>query len=104
MLTINKINLNDATYSINDARLKHFRVSLSYYKENELNGYVYCGGTVLAAVASIVYKDSTPMKQVTALVTKPGTIASTRIDISAYGSGFVSGHVLDVDVIAIIQV
>lgn len=96
--------LNDAASgNLGGFRILYKRITLNYYNATELNGYVYCGAKVLAAVASIVYKDSTPMQQVNALVTKPGTIASTRVDVSAFGTGFVSGHVLSVDIIVITQ-
>jgi hypothetical protein len=104
MDSISKINIGDKTYSINDSRISYKRVIMSYNSATDLYGYAYMGGDVLAAVATIIYKDSTPFKQVTSLVVEPGAHSvASRCDLHAYGSGFVSGHVLTVDIIALIK-
>ena len=72
-------------------------VNLSYSSATELVGYAYCGANVIQAIATMNLKDSTPYKQVTSIVTEIGSHSTpSRVEIHAYGTGFVSGHVLKV--------
>ena len=101
---VNTLMIDSSNGNIGGFRVIYKTATLSYQSATELNGYIYCGAKVLAATATIVYTSSTPMKQVTSLVVEPGSHSTpTRCEIYAYGSGFVSGHVLSVNVIVITE-
>lgn len=86
------------------ARIYATNVSLSYASATEMTGYAYCGARVLQAVACIEVGTNTPYKQVTATVVEVGAYnVSSRVQIHAYGSGFVSGHVLKASLICLTQ-
>lgn len=82
--------------------IDNFRITLSYDNGN-LRGYHYFNGSVISAVATVEYTSGTPHKQVDELwVQRALGGAGNRIDVFARGQ-FVSGHVLNVNVIAIVQ-
>ena len=87
----------------NIPKVRYASTTLSWTDNNTLQGYVLFSGTVLCAVATIEYAASTPIASVTELYTQlkfGGT--GSRIQVYAKGS-FVSGHVLKVNVIGIVQ-
>lgn len=72
--------------------------TLSYESATLLEGHIYCKGNVDTAVATVRAIDGTPFQNVTKIALKPGFGGdATRIQIYAYGAGFVSGHSLGVD-------
>lgn len=73
------------------------------YDGGGLRGYHLFNNTILAATATIDYAANTPYNQVDELhVQRALGGTGNRIDVFARGQ-FVSGHVLNVNVIAIIQ-
>lgn len=73
-------------------------VTLSYASATLMEGHIYCKGNVDTAVATVRAIDGTPFQNVTKIALKPGFGGdATRIQIYAYGAGFVSGHSLGVD-------
>lgn len=78
------------------------RITLNY-DNGSLRGYHLFDGNVLAATATIDYAASTPYNQTDELYVQRALGGTgNRIDVFARGQ-FVSGHVLNVNVIAIIQ-
>lgn len=74
--------------------------TLSYKSATLMEGQVHCAGNVNTAVATIRAIDGTPYSAVKIICLKPAFGGDpTRIQIYAYGTGFVSGHVLGVDLI-----
>ena len=74
--------------------------TLSYKSATLMEGHIYCKGNVDTAVATVRAIDGTPCSAVKNVCLKPNFGGDpTRIQIYAYGTGFVSGHVLGVDLI-----
>lgn len=83
--------------------VKH--VTLKYSTSTVLRGYVTFDGRVDDAIATVEYAAGTPVNQINCLAVEPGYGNNTsRVEIYAYGSGFVSGHVLDVFCVGFIAV
>lgn len=75
-------------------------VTLSYKSATLLEGQVHCAGNVNIAVATVRAVNGTPYSAVKNVCLKPAFGDDpTCIKIYAYGTGFVSGHVLAVDLI-----
>ena len=68
-----------------------------------LRGNYYFSSALLSAVATVEYTAGTPYSQVTDVYVQRAFGGNTnRLDVFARGS-FVSGHVLNVNAIAIVQ-
>ena len=82
--------------------IDYTRITLSY-DNGSLRGYHLFNGDVLAATATIDHAASTPYNQTDELYVQRALGGTgNRIDVFARGQ-FVSGHVLNVNVIAIVQ-
>lgn len=85
------------------AHLETRIVTLSYNSSTNLYGYVYFNGTVQHAVANVLVRANTPYSQVNNVALELGAHSvGGRIDINAYGTGFVNGHVLSVCIFAMV--
>ncbi len=97
-MAINKIKINDTAHDINDSRIGTYRVTLSYHNNTTLKGSYSLEKAPEAVFAQVRYQAGTPYGQITELVTQ---VTGNTVTIYAYGSGFVSGHVLSVDTLYI---
>lgn len=80
-------------------------VTLTYSTNTVLRGYVHFEGRVTEAFACVEQNSGTPTAQVTSIVVQPGYGGTaSRVEIYANGTGFVSGHVLDIFCMAFISV
>lgn len=74
--------------------------TLSYKSATLMEGQVHCAGNVNNAVATIRAVNGTPYSAVKNISLQPNFGGDpTCIKVYAYGTGFVSGHVLGVDLI-----
>lgn len=87
------------------ARIVCANITLSYETSSALRGnHYFSEGTVIAAVATPINISGTPVDDISGLGVGTGHGgAKNRVDIWAYGSGFLTGHVLSVFCIAYIQ-
>ena len=68
-----------------------------------MEGYQYFTNTILAAVATLEHNSGTPTNQVERIIVDGNYGQNGRVQVYAEGAGFVSGHVLLVNVIAAVR-
>jgi hypothetical protein len=77
-------------------------LNLVYADSSTLHESVYLSGAITCVTLTMRNTAGTPFDNVTRLYAGPNEYTTGRLDVYAKGSGFVSGHVLQVDYIAFI--
>lgn len=102
--TVSEINTALANGNLGGVRYKYENITLSYSSSTRMQGNMYCGANVLSAQATMLYQASTPYTQVDRIwIHVQSYDTGSRLDVFAEGSGFVSGHVLKVAVLAVTE-
>ena len=83
--------------------IEYAQVDMSYSSATEMRGYQYFTGTILSAVATIEHTAGTPSNQVDRVIVDCNYGQNGRLEVYAQGSGFVSGHNLIINVVAIVS-
>lgn len=83
--------------------VEYAQVNLSYSNSTTMTGYNYFSNTVLAAVATLENHPSTPTNQTERIVVDCNYGQGGRVQIYVEGAGFIDGHVMLVNVIAIVR-
>lgn len=95
-------DIDSLNSKLGTTHVEYATVSLSYSSATLLRGYKLFNGDLISAVATIESVSGTPYSQVARVLTDLAYGgAKNRLEVYAEGSGFVSGHVLQVNVIAI---
>ena len=76
---------------------------MAYSSSTEMRGNQYFTGTILSAVATIEHTAGTPTNQVDRVIVDCNYGQNGRLEVYVQGGGFVSGHSLIINVIAIVQ-
>lgn len=80
------------------------KITLSYANSACLRGYALFGDKVVSATATVEDQKSTPVTQTENVYVDVGFAGTeTRVEVYAKGSGYVTGHVLDVHIIAVLE-
>ena len=77
-----------------------YLISLSFKDNKHMTGSHTFDGTVFAAWCQMEYRYSTPVDQVNTVYC---SYEENTVTVTAAGSGFVNGHVLVVNILALIQ-
>ena len=83
--------------------IEYAQIGLDYSSATEMRGNQYFTGTILSAVATIEHTAGTPSNQVDRVIVDCNYGQNGRLEVYAQGGGFVSGHSLIINVIAIVQ-
>lgn len=76
---------------------------MDYSSATEMRGNHYFTGTILSAAATLEHTAGTPTNQVDRVIVDCNYGQNGRLEVYAQGAGFVSGHNLIINVVAIVQ-
>lgn len=91
-------------YSNLPGKIECKQVTLSYSNATSMRGYTLFSGRVLCAVATMEARSATPTANTDNVYVETGFGGTaSRVEIYTKGSGYVSGHSLAVNIMAIIE-
>lgn len=82
--------------------IEYAQISMNYSSATEMRGNQYFTGKILSAVATIEHTAGTPSNQVDRIIVDCNYGQNGRLEVYVQGGGFVSGHSLIINVIAIV--
>ena len=82
---------------------EYAQIGLAYSTATEMRGNQYFTGKILSAVATLEHTAGTPTSQVDRVIVDCNYGQNGRLEVYAQGAGFVSGHNLIINTIAIIE-
>lgn len=100
---ISELNSNFTEKFPGSYHFEYAQVNMSYSNSTTMEGYQYFTNTILAAVATLEHNSGTPTNQVERIIVDGNYGQNGRVQVYAEGAGFVSGHVLLVNVIAAVR-
>ena len=100
---ISELNSNFNEKFPGNYHIEYAQISMAYSSSTEMRGNQYFTGKILSAVATIESTAGTPSNQVDRVIVDCNYGQNGRLEVYAQGGGFVSGHSLIINVIAIVH-
>lgn len=100
---LNELNRNLQIKFPSNYHTEYAQIGLAYSTATEMRGNQYFTGKILSAVATLEHTAGTPTSQVDRVIVDCNYGQNGRLEVYAQGAGFVSGHNLIINTIAIIE-